>query len=354
MQDAKRIKLEDSTNQSSLGVANSEDQILRVLIKGLPIDSVASTITEKLSSANFKVVYANIKAPMIHGSKLEYHSDIYSCVRCYVEFTAPNLQIEKLYSALSRLHLSKIKQLPPLIKKIDRTYFLPEILNIIFSYFHSPPNHLSSFDRDNSYHLFFGETLRDSEQVETEEENGVAVSRSSYYHISTILDSYYLVKLLVGAQGLLLNEANPWQDDKSIVMQAMRQNPQAFFCASNRLKKDKQVAMHVMRYCGNYLQFAPLELQDDKDVVLSAVKQSGMVLEYASNRLRNDKEVVTEALKHCRDPYYIGCGPLQFASEEVKKDKQVALVAIQHNKRAMRLLPRELKNDPDIVHLYVS
>ena len=48
---------------------------------------------------------------------------------------------------------------------------------------------------------------------------------------------------------------------------------------------------------GIYLKRADEELQNDKDVVLEAVKQKWIALQYVSEELRNDKDVVLEATK---------------------------------------------------------
>ena len=44
------------------------------------------------------------------------------------------------------------------------------------------------------------------------------------------------------------------------------------------------------------MQFAIYELQDDKSIVLEAVKNNGLALEYASTRLRSDKDVIDCAI----------------------------------------------------------
>ena len=49
------------------------------------------------------------------------------------------------------------------------------------------------------------------------------------------------------------------------------------------------------------LQFATKELQNDKEVVIQAVKQKGESLQFASKELQADKEVVSETYNRILD-----------------------------------------------------
>ena len=62
---------------------------------------------------------------------------------------------------------------------------------------------------------------------------------------------------------------------------------------------------------------------EDKGVVLAAVKQNGFVLRYASAELKADKEVVIAAVSQNGEA-------LMYASAELKADKEVVLAAVSH------------------------
>jgi len=62
-----------------------------------------------------------------------------------------------------------------------------------------------------------------------------------------------------------------------------------------------------------YLQFASNQLQNNKNIVIEAVKQNGLVLQLISNELKNDKDVVLQAVKQ-------NGLSLKYASEELKND----------------------------------
>ena len=53
----------------------------------------------------------------------------------------------------------------------------------------------------------------------------------------------------------------------------------------------------------NALRYASKDLQDNRVIVLKAVKHYGLALRHASEKLKNDKEIVTEALTNDRDAW---------------------------------------------------
>ncbi len=62
------------------------------------------------------------------------------------------------------------------------------------------------------------------------------------------------------------------------------------------------------------LKYADPALQDDKELVLAAVKNWGKALEFASVQLRSDREVVLEAVRRCPEM-------LQFAENGLCADR---------------------------------
>ena len=85
----------------------------------------------------------------------------------------------------------------------------------------------------------------------------------------------------------------------------MRQNGLALQFASPRLQNDKQIVLAAVRQNGLALQFASASLQDDKEVVLAAVRQNGFALNSASSKLRQDQEVVLAALQQNNEAYEV-------------------------------------------------
>ncbi len=60
--------------------------------------------------------------------------------------------------------------------------------------------------------------------------------------------------------------------DREVVLEAVRQNADAFGFVWAGLRGDKEVVMEAVRLHGEALQAASDELRNDKDVVLLAVK----------------------------------------------------------------------------------
>ena len=61
--------------------------------------------------------------------------------------------------------------------------------------------------------------------------------------------------------------------------------------------EDKEIILQAVRESGKNLEWASETLQDDKEVVMEALKQDGEALEFASTRLKGDKEVLQLATK---------------------------------------------------------
>ena len=72
----------------------------------------------------------------------------------------------------------------------------------------------------------------------------------------------------------------------------------AFFQhASDELRADRTVVIEAVKQNGFALEYASDELRADRTVVIEAVKQNGFALEYASDELRADRGVIEEATK---------------------------------------------------------
>ena len=74
--------------------------------------------------------------------------------------------------------------------------------------------------------------------------------------------------------------------------------------------KNKSVALEAILQDSNAFQYLTSELKNDKEVILLAVAQNGNAIEYASDELKNDREIVLAAVKQYG-------GNLQYASETV-------------------------------------
>ena len=111
---------------------------------------------------------------------------------------------------------------------------------------------------------------------------------------------------------------------------------------SNNKKKVLKEIKNLNRSFESILQYASENLQDDKEIVLEAVKISCHELKYASERLKADKVIVLKAIKQS------GLA-LEYVDDILKKDKEIVLEAIKQNGFAVKYADDNLKNDPDIL-----
>ena len=147
---------------------------------------------------------------------------------------------------------------------------------------------------------------------------------------------------LVSENGCLLKNLPEFQDDRDIVLAAVRQSGLALLYASDDLKKDKDIVLAAASQNVGALAYASWGLRKDRDFMLAAVKKDCRALRFASEELSKDPEFVLEAVK--KNSYV-----LQFLSEELRKDPDIVLAAVKQDGCALEDASDELRKDPDIV-----
>ena len=113
------------------------------------------------------------------------------------------------------------------------------------------------------------------------------------------------------------------RNDRDVVLAGLANEDGGHTCleyVSEELRKDKELVLFAMRQ-GGWLQFVPF-FQNDRDVVLAAVRSCGVSLEFASEALQNDKDIVLAAMQEN------GYG-LQYASEALRDDEEIVSAAVR-------------------------
>ena len=163
-----------------------------------------------------------------------------------------------------------------------------------------------------------------------------AVKQNPEVITETVIKDKEIALAAVKQNGLLLRDTNEFRQDFEVVLEAVKQNPKAI---ENAHVLNKEIALTVVKQDGLLLEkiyskkiYANIELDKDlvidneldREVVLEAVKQNGNALEYASNNFKEDFEIVLTALESL--------------SENVKNNKyrfqnvrEVYLAAIKEN-----------------------
>jgi len=113
-----------------------------------------------------------------------------------------------------------------------------------------------------------------------------------YHQLFEYLEEYYLAYFFVNMNTYLLFFVSPnIINYKKIVLSAIKRNPYSLEFARH-LQDDKEVVLKAIKYNGNVLQYASSKLQSDIEIVLEADKSNRLAIRHASNELRDDKEVI--------------------------------------------------------------
>ena len=133
-----------------------------------------------------------------------------------------------------------------------------------------------------------------------------------------------------------------FQQDREIVLAAVKQNGRSLQFAPEELRRDSEIVLAAVKQNGGAFEYAPEQLQEDRKFVLAVVKLNGGALQYASEVLQQDREVVLAAVKQNHDA-------LEWASEELHRDREVVLASVKHYSTLLKYGTDEWKQDRDVV-----
>lgn len=218
---------------------------------------------------------------------------------------------------------------------------------------------------------------------------------SLQYASKKLLKDEDIVSMAVNKNGLAIQFAPKWQNDRFVAFQAFSNDYRAaefiskkflddedfmrgsFYSAdrleriqyaSDRLKDNKEFFLDIVKIDGMAIQYASDRLKDDKDVVLVAIDENGRAIQFASERLRNDKDIafkvfsyqtynaeylseeikddkdfILEAIKLCGGSIY------KYISERLQNDKDIALAAVCQNCDVFEYIPDIYKDDLEFI-----
>ena len=108
--------------------------------------------------------------------------------------------------------------------------------------------------------------------------------------------------------------------------------------ASEELQQDREIVLAAVKEDGWALQYASEELQRDPDIVVAAVKHNGWTLQSASEELRRDRDFLLAAVS------LSGCA-LKFAADNIRCDRAVVLAAVLQDESALEYADESLQRD---------
>ena len=121
------------------------------------------------------------------------------------------------------------------------------------------------------------------------------------------------------------------------------------------LQDDKQVVMTAVRWWGDALKWSSPRLQADKDVVEAAVTFNGKALIWAADEMKSRKAIVCKAVDN---GYFCGGygGPCSIKSLplELRRDVFVAKKIVRKSPMLLKLLPQSMRSDRDVVKVAIG
>lgn len=115
-----------------------------------------------------------------------------------------------------------------------------------------------------------------------------------------------MVKVALDQDPFAIKYVDPiFKDDKELILPLL-ERANIYKCLGPKLQIDRDVVLgNFSSICGVSLEDVPREFCDDKEIVLKAVKCWCSNIEFASDRLKKDKEIALIALKRGSDIFNI-------------------------------------------------
>lgn len=110
------------------------------------------------------------------------------------------------------------------------------------------------------------------------------------------------------------------------------------------LQNDRDVVLAALREDGFTLEHASAALRDDRAVVKVSVAKYGCAIRYASERLRADRDLVLFAMT----PRGFVGSALQYASWDLRADRAFLFEAVGVCRLAIHHAAGNLRNDPEL------
>ena len=179
-----------------------------------------------------------------------------------------------------------------------------------------------------------------------------------------------VIKQIIGSGGCerILKELLEGQEDREIVLAALKQNGNALNYVIERYKEDREMVITAVRQNGDALRYADKKLKDDKEIVMNALSGFNQwSISFASNRLKKDIELIEYAVERngytlslfskeitdtkCVVMKAIGKHGLSiiYASNRLKNDIEVILRAVRNNKEVLNVISDEFKSNREVL-----
>jgi len=119
----------------------------------------------------------------------------------------------------------------------------------------------------------------------------------------TYTSSIYFARQMVSSEGLFLQNLPKFQDDEDIVFLAVNQDGSALQFRSERLKKDRRIALKRVSNNGIIYRSLDESLKRDPEIAKSAVSRFGEIFKFIPEDLKRNDLIIKSAIKNY--PYAI-------------------------------------------------
>lgn len=138
-----------------------------------------------------------------------------------------------------------------------------------------------------------------------------------------------------------------FEDDREVVLTAVRKDGRALERASIRLTEDRWVVLAAVRNDAGALLHTDDGLLRDFDLMLAAVTTNRFAFRHASPSLKNDAEFVGEVVRMY--PTLLGV-----ASKAARRDRDIVLAAVKLDASALMYADASLRSDDAFVDLLLE
>ena len=112
--------------------------------------------------------------------------------------------------------------------------------------------------------------------------------------------------------------------------------------------EDAKQVLKAVQVDGTLVRFASEEIREnDKQIVMEAVKSNGLALQYVGKNFKGEKEVAAAAISST-------WRALKHVSNALKKDQDLVLLAIQQNRLALDLADYCMTKNHIVMHKLIE
>lgn len=343
--------------------------IIRLLLKKIPCFVTGSVIKKLFEQQGYKIIFCNIKVPkLIYLKELQNDDEVYYkwsedyaieyeedkkylenveknpyCVNdkigeCLIEIRIRQEEKTTITQEIEQFFYTKGLEVQWLEhdKQLNFTNYnfqwYPFILGIILQYFHSPPQKMSFYMKDNSYSIYFAT---------------YAASVEGY--LKDIYDSFYCMKLALMIRGSAIEYAGPWKNDRQMQLTAIKSDSRALHYIES---VDRNLSLFAVQQDGLIFKYLDVEFKNDieiitaaKESILETAKNGSQIQNFVSHipkSFLDDREFVLQLARY-EDFLY------EHLDSSWQQDRELILATVTRNGHSLKTFDTKFRNDKEIV-----